>query len=160
MFSHTSTALIKSVFAFASLLISTFPAMAASVITEPGDLEVRGHGPEPDALMNHYALENSTPFQIRIIRGVCSSSSNLCIGGADDGMVCAVTTDCASGPLTFISGETEYYDVDGNSVAGPFPSTSSISRRPRILATSESAPQISPSAAADPEMMTRTAAAE
>lgn len=96
---------------------------AASTITEPGDLEVRGHGPEPDALINHYALENSTPFQIRIIRGVCSSSSNTCVGGADDGMACTETADCASGPLNFVYGETEYYDEDGNSVAGPFPFT-------------------------------------
>ena len=98
-------------------------AMAASTITEPGDLEVRGHGPEPDALINHYALENSTPFQIRIIRGVCSSSTNLCVGGADHGDACAATTDCASGPLNFVSGETEYYDAEGNSIAGPFPFT-------------------------------------
>ena len=61
-------------------------AMADSTITEPGDLEVRGHAPEPDALMNHYALKNSDPFQVLFIRGVCSSK-NFCIGGAGDGML-------------------------------------------------------------------------
>ncbi|MEJ8568057.1 M23 family metallopeptidase [Elongatibacter sediminis] len=111
-----------SPFLIAVLLLALCgPAGAGSVITEPGDLEVRGHGPEPDALMNHYALENSTPFQIRIIRGVCSSNTNTCVGGGDDGAACAVTTDCASGPLNFLSGEVEMYDADGNSVAGPFP---------------------------------------
>lgn len=109
-------------FAFIATLLF-FPAtvFADSIITEPGDLEVRGHGPEPDALINHYALENSTPFQIRIIRGVCSNNTNLCVGGADDGMACAQNSDCASGPLNFVYGETEYYDEDGNSIAGPFP---------------------------------------
>ena len=120
MFNHTSMLLFRSIFFAMTLSLFTMTAMAASTITEPGDLEVRGHGPEPDALMNHYSLENSTPFQIRIIRGVCSTSTNLCVGGADDGMACAVTTDCASGPLNFISGETEYYDADGNTIAGPF----------------------------------------
>ena len=50
---------------------------AATTITAPGDLDVRGHGPEPDALMNHYALENSTPFQLLIFRGFCSGNSTV-----------------------------------------------------------------------------------
>jgi hypothetical protein len=95
-------------------------AMAASVITEPGDLDVRGHGPESDALINHYALENSVSFQIRFIRGVCSNNSNVCIGGTDDGLPCTSTPECASGPLNFVSGETEMFDEDGNSL-GVFP---------------------------------------
>ena len=65
--------------------------------------------------MNHYALENSDPFQIRFIRGVCSSSSGLCVGGAGDGTtMCVETTDCPTGPLNFVSGETKIYDEDGN----------------------------------------------
>lgn len=121
MLTYVSYRTLTSYLCGALLTLLSGSVMAASIITEPGDLEVRGHGPEPDALINHYALENSTPFQIRIIRGVCSNSTNLCVGGADDGMACAADTDCASGPLNFVSGETEYYDADGNSIAGPFP---------------------------------------
>src|SRR5262245_55359028 len=88
-------------------------AAAQPPITAPGDLDVRGHRPEPAALMNHYALENSTPFQLQILRGVCSGS-NLCLGGADDGAACATNADCDGGPLHFSSGETEMFDADGN----------------------------------------------
>ncbi len=89
--------------------------MATTVITEPGDLDVVGHGPEPDALMNHYALENSVSFQVGFRRGVCSSS-NVCIGGGDDGAACNTSLDCSSGPLNFISGETEIFDENGTSI--------------------------------------------
>jgi len=102
------------------LYLFTAITVADSTITAPAELDVRGHGPEPDALINHYALENSTPFQIRIISGVCSSNSNTCVGGMDDGEACEVHTDCASTALTFTSGKTEYFDADGNSIAGPY----------------------------------------
>jgi hypothetical protein len=103
--------------------IVTTTGWAETVITAPGDFVVTGHGPEPDELMNHYALENSTPFQFRIATGVCSGSTNLCVGGADDGDACATNADCTSGPLNFLSGQTEMFDADGNSIAGPFPFT-------------------------------------
>ena len=88
--------LLDSFLVSISGLMLAAPAMAETTITAPGDLEVRGHGPEPDALMNHYALENSTPFQLQILRGFCSGS-NTCLGGADDGDFCATNADCDVG---------------------------------------------------------------
>jgi peptidase M23-like protein len=93
-------------------------ANASSIIEQPAasDLYVVGHGPEAKALIEHYPLENAVAWQFQFIRGVCSGSTHKCLGGANDGQSCVSNAGCASGPLTFTGGETEYFDKDGNSL--------------------------------------------
>ncbi len=86
----------------------------STLITAPSDLVVDGHGPEADALIEHYPLENGIAFHFRFMRGVCSD--NACIGGADDGDFCSTNDDCTAGALTFSSGETELFDENGASL--------------------------------------------
>lgn len=90
----------------------------ASVITQPAasDLEVIGHGPEERALIEHYPQANAVAFQFLFRRGRCAGNPGTCRGGGDDGASCGSNADCASGPLTFTGGETEYFDADGNSL--------------------------------------------
>jgi Peptidase family M23 len=90
----------------------------ASVITEPAasDLQVFGHGPEDKALIEHYPQANAAAFQFLFRRGPCLGDPGTCRGGGSDGASCTTNADCASGPLTFTSGETEYFDADGNSL--------------------------------------------
>jgi hypothetical protein len=93
----------------------------ASTLTLPAasDLEVTGHTPEDKALIEHYVQNNAVAFQMRVRRGFCPGNvdnPNTCRGGADDGDFCNDPSDCAAGGLTFSSGETEYFDGDGNSL--------------------------------------------
>ena len=92
---------------------------AAGTVIQPAasDLEVFGHGPEAKALIEHYPQENAAAFQFLFRRGVClGGNAKTCRGGADDGDACSTNADCASGPLHFTSGETEYFDAEGNSL--------------------------------------------
>lgn len=90
----------------------------ASVITEPAasDLDVIGHGPEALALIEHYPQANAAAFQFTFRRGTCRGNPGTCRGGGSDGASCSTDADCLSGPLTFDSGQTEYFDADGNSL--------------------------------------------
>src|SRR5262245_31902881 len=93
--------------------------LPAGSVTQPAasDLQVFGHGPEARALIEHYPQENAVAFQFLFRRGVClGGGSKTCRGGADDGASCSTNADCASGPLTFTSGETEYFDANGGSL--------------------------------------------
>ncbi|HKQ60602.1 MAG TPA: peptidoglycan DD-metalloendopeptidase family protein [Candidatus Polarisedimenticolaceae bacterium] len=95
------------------------PAPAGTaVITQPAasDLEVFGHGPEARALIEHYPQANAVAFQFFFRRGVCVGDPATCRGGGSHGAACSTNADCASGPLTFTSGETEFFDADGNSL--------------------------------------------
>ncbi len=94
------------------------PRPAGTVIQPAAsDLQVFGHGPEARALVEHYPQENAAGFQFLFRRGICLGGGTMtCRGGGDDGATCSSNADCASGPLTFTSGETEYFDAYGNSL--------------------------------------------
>ena len=91
---------------------------AETTLTVPGDLEVREHRPEPDALMNHYALKNRRPSSSRSFAVSAPAATNASVAPTMRDF-CANNAACDSGPLTFLSGETEWLDADGNSIAGP-----------------------------------------